>query len=100
MKQFREELKTDKGKAKIDKVRKLGDMAKKLGCTTAQLALAWCLKNPHVSTVITGASRASQVAENMKALEIEDKITPELYEEIEKILGNKPAEKNHFGRWV
>src|SRR5262252_6193042 len=46
---------------KIAKVRKLAPIARKLGCTLAQLALAWCLKNPHVSTVITGASRASQV---------------------------------------
>jgi aryl-alcohol dehydrogenase-like predicted oxidoreductase len=52
------------------KVRALADVAGELDCTLAQLALAWCTKNPHVSTVITGASRVEQVDENMKALEV------------------------------
>jgi voltage-dependent potassium channel beta subunit len=56
--------------AKIAVVRRLGPIAADLGCTMAQLALAWCLKNPHVSTVITGASRPAQVVENMKALAV------------------------------
>ena len=69
-------------------VAKLGDLAKELDCTTAQLAIAWCLKNPHVSTVITGASRVSQVSENMKALEIVPKLTPEIMAKIMEIVGN------------
>jgi voltage-dependent potassium channel beta subunit len=56
--------------AKIAVVRRLGPVAADLGCTMAQLSLAWCLKNPHVSTVITGASRPAQVVENMKALAV------------------------------
>ena len=56
--------------AKLAVVRRLAPVAADLGCTLAQLALAWCLKNPHVSTVITGASRPAQVVENMKALEV------------------------------
>jgi voltage-dependent potassium channel beta subunit len=52
------------------KVRKLADLAGELGCTLSQLALAWCAKNPHVSTVITGASRVEQVRENMGALDV------------------------------
>jgi len=56
----------------------------------AQLALAWCLKNPNVSTVITGASRAKQVSENMAALEIVPKLTDDVMEQIEAILENKP----------
>lgn len=99
MKRFRDELSTDAGKAKIEKVKKLAEIAKTLDCTTAQLALAWCLKNPNVSTVITGASRPSQVTENVKALEVEEKITDEVYSQIEKILANKPEAKNLFGRW-
>jgi voltage-dependent potassium channel beta subunit len=55
---------------KIAKVRKLKPIADELGCTLAQLSLAWCLKNPHVSTVITGASRPAQVRENMQALAV------------------------------
>lgn len=54
----------------IAKVRKLAPIADELGCTLAQLALAWCLVNPHVSTVITGASRVAQVRENMAALDV------------------------------
>jgi voltage-dependent potassium channel beta subunit len=56
--------------AQIAVVRRLAPIAADLGCTLAQLALAWCLKNPNVSTVITGASRPAQVAENMRALDV------------------------------
>ena len=69
-------------------VAKLGTLANELDCTTAQLAIAWCLKNPQVSTVITGASRVSQVGENMKALEIVPKLTPEIMAKILEIVGN------------
>ncbi|RLD04692.1 MAG: aldo/keto reductase [Chloroflexota bacterium] len=82
---------TDKeAQEQIQKVIKLSKVAKELSCTTAQLALAWCLLNPHVSTVITGASRSSQVEENMKALEIVDQLTADVVETIEGILDNKP----------
>jgi aryl-alcohol dehydrogenase-like predicted oxidoreductase len=60
------------------------------------MALAWCVKNPNVSTVITGASRPEQVQENMKALEIADRITPEVTETIEGILGNRPEGAKNF----
>ena len=69
-------------------VAKLGTLANELDCTTAQLAIAWCLKNPQVSTVITGASRVSQVGENMKALEIVPKLTPEIMAKIQEIIGS------------
>lgn len=72
-------------KARNDAVAKLGGIAQELGCTTAQLALAWCLKNPNVSTVITGASRVSQVHENMKALEVAGKIDDALKSRIESL---------------
>ena len=73
-------------KAKNRAVSSLGDVAKELGCTTAQLALAWCLRNPRVSTVITGASRVSQVEENLKAIDIVPKLTPALLERIDGIV--------------
>jgi aryl-alcohol dehydrogenase-like predicted oxidoreductase len=60
-------------------------VARELGCTLAQLALAWCLKNPHVSSVITGASRPAQVVENMKALDVVPKLTAEVMARIEAI---------------
>jgi len=75
---------------KIDKVQQLQLIADELGCTLAQLGLAWCLTNPNVSTVITGASRAEQATENMKALEIAPMLTPEILERIEGVLGNRP----------
>jgi voltage-dependent potassium channel beta subunit len=59
-------------------VAKLTEIAQSLGCSTAQLAIAWCAKNPNVSTVITGASRLSQLAENMKSLEVMAKLTPDV----------------------
>jgi voltage-dependent potassium channel beta subunit len=74
---------------RIATVRNLQPIADELGCSLAQLALAWCLKNPNVSTVITGASRASQVGENMKALDISKQLTPELMERIEGVLSPK-----------
>ena len=72
---------TDAGK--IAQVEKLRPIAGDLGCTISQLALAWCLKNPNVSTVITGASRVSQVHENMKALEVLPKLTAEIVKAVE-----------------
>ena len=75
---------------RIEKVRKLQPIADELGCSLAQLGLAWCLTNPNVSTVITGASRAAQVTENMKALEVAPKLTPEILDAIEGVLENKP----------
>jgi len=68
---------------------KLSALALELGCTTAQLAIAWCLKNPRVSTVITGASRIGQVAENMRALEVAAKLTPEVMARINDIVGSQ-----------
>ena len=76
---------------KIGKVKELGAIAQELGCSSAQLAIAWCLKNPNVSTVITGASRVSQVDENMKSLDLVEKLTAEVMEKIENILQNKPS---------
>lgn len=76
---------------RLDKVRRLGQVADDLGCTTAQLALAWCLQNPNVSTVITGASKPHQVQENMEAIEMVDQIDAETRERIENILDNQPS---------
>ena len=70
-------------------VSKLATVAQDLGCTTAQLAIAWCLKNPHVSTVITGASRVEQVAENMKALAVAAHLTPDVMARIQAIIGEE-----------
>ncbi len=80
----------------IEKVKMLMPIADELGFSVAQLALAWCLKNPNVSTVITGASRASQVVENMQALECAEKLSPEVMARIETVLNNKPEAEENF----
>jgi voltage-dependent potassium channel beta subunit len=79
---------------KLARVRALEPIAKELDCTLSQLSLAWCLKNPFVSTVITGASRVGQVHENMKAVEVEPKLTPEILERIAKIFGIEKKEND------
>jgi voltage-dependent potassium channel beta subunit len=83
---------TDAGN--IEKVRQLTPLAAELGISLAQLGLAWCLKNPNVSTVITGASHVRQVQENMKAVHAVEKLNPEVMARIEEILGNKPVDED------
>jgi voltage-dependent potassium channel beta subunit len=72
--------------ARLRQVRALAPIARELNCTLAQMSLAWCLKNPHVSTVITGASRPAQVVENMKAQDVVPKLTPEVLAKIEAVV--------------
>jgi len=97
---LREELLSGKGMNGLEekdldtifkKLDGLKPIAEKLGCTLAQLALAWCIKNPNVSTVITGATKESQLIENINALEVVPKLTDQIMEEIEKVLNNKPT---------
>jgi len=78
---------------KINKVKKLVPIAKELGCTMAQLALAWCAKNPNVSTIITGASRVDQVKENLKALDFVPKLKDDVMKRIDEIVGKPEAEE-------
>lgn len=77
-------------KQTLEKVSKLTKLADQSGMSLTHMALAWCLKNENVSTVILGASKTSQLKENLKAAEHKDKLTPDLMEAIEKILDNKP----------
>lgn len=75
----------------IAKVRELAKLASELGITTGQLAIAWCLKNPDVSTAIIGASRPEQVVENVAAADHVDQLTPDVMARIEAILAAAPA---------
>ncbi|KAI9610756.1 hypothetical protein KEM48_004785 [Puccinia striiformis f. sp. tritici PST-130] len=87
------------GRAEIEKVKKLTQFAKdKLGCSVGQLALAWAASHNHVSTVILGATKPEQLKENFGALQIIDKLTPEIKEEIESIMDNKPVHPPTYGR--
>jgi len=95
---LKDRLESDEGRQQRDKVKRLKPIADDLGVTRAQLALAWALANPNVSTVITGASRAEQVRENMKALEVSERLTPDVLESIEGVLANRPAPLESFGR--
>jgi voltage-dependent potassium channel beta subunit len=87
---LRSRLEGPEAEAQIDKVRQLTRIADELGCTMAQLAIAWCLANPNVSTVITGASKPEQVRENMKAMDAVEKLSPEVLDRIEEIVDNRP----------
>lgn len=89
-------LETERGKEKLKKVQKLSEISDNLGVPMVQFALAWCLKNPNVSTVITGASKAEQVTQNMKAIDIVDKLTPDVMERIEEVLNNKPKPEPNY----
>lgn len=75
---------------RLEKVRSLNDIANDLGTSLAKLAIAWCAKNPNVSTVILGASKLKHLKETLTALEIIPLITKEVEEKIEKVLDNKP----------
>ena len=75
---------------RIRKVKELGELAKKMDVSLASLAIAWCINNPHVTTAILGATKKEQLAENLKAPEVLNKLTPEIIERIENILQNKP----------
>jgi voltage-dependent potassium channel beta subunit len=74
----------------IEKVRELTVFAKELGMSMPQLGVAWCNANPNVSTVILGASKVSQLEENLKVVDLMDKMTPEVMAKIDEILDNTP----------
>jgi voltage-dependent potassium channel beta subunit len=80
----------------LNKVEGLKSIAKELGVPLAQMALAWVAKNPHVSSVITGATKEHQVVENMKSLEVIPKLTPEVMEKIEQVIKSKPEEPRTY----
>ncbi len=87
---LREIFESDEGQSRLAKTRQLTAISTELGTNMARLAIAWCIKNPHVSTVITGASSVEQVHDNMKALEVVPLLTEDVMESIEAVLDNKP----------
>ncbi len=76
---------------RLEKVRQLKVISDGLGVSLAQMAIAWCLKNPNVSTAILGASKTEQLEDNLRALDIMENLTPEVLEHIETIMCNKPV---------
>lgn len=92
---LRRRLESPEGQKKVETTRRLKPIAEQLGCSTAQLAIAWCLKNPNVNTVILGATSVKQLRENLNALGFVPQLTPDVMDQIEEILDNKPkAETN------
>lgn len=89
-------LEGESGQEKLNKVSELAGLSEELDISMPQLALAWCLKNPNVSTVITGASKPEQVRQNMKAVEVSEKLTDNVMDRIEDILDNKPEAPQDF----
>lgn len=85
---FKEEV--EKGGDMLERVAKLEPIAKELGATTGQLALAWTLKHPNVSSAIIGATSVEQVEENLKAVGLVDKIDRGVMDRIDEVLGNRP----------
>ena len=76
---------------RLQKVKDLNGLAAKLGTSMAKMAIAWCLKNPNVSTVILGASKPHHLEETLTSFEILPLLTKDVMEEVENILGNKPV---------
>ncbi|MBL0074148.1 MAG: aldo/keto reductase [Bacteroidetes bacterium] len=76
---------------RIEKARKIKKIADQLNVSMVKLSLAWCLKNPNVSTVILGASKTSQLTENFEALDVVALLTPDVMDAIDAVLDNKPV---------
>ena len=93
---LKKSLESPEGKAKIEKVKKLAVLAKEIGLPVHHMALLWCNANPNVSTVILGASKKSQLVDNLKALDSKSKMTPDVMQKIEEILQNKPEPPRAF----
>jgi aryl-alcohol dehydrogenase-like predicted oxidoreductase len=90
MEWLKERILSDEGQANLQKARMLNDFALELGISLPQLAVAWCLKNKHVSTVMLGASKLEQLKETIKSNEYQQISSTEIENRLEEILQNKP----------
>ncbi|CAG8771780.1 7168_t:CDS:2 [Cetraspora pellucida] len=90
MRRLRDGLLSEEGRIKIEKIKKLKAV------TSAQLAIAWCIKQPNINTVITGASKPEQMEENIQAVKLACRLTPDVLKEIEDILNNKSSSQFNF----
>jgi voltage-dependent potassium channel beta subunit len=93
---LRERFENEEGRQRIATAARLAPIAERAGASLAQLAVAWCLANPNVSTVILGASKRAQLEETLGALAVLPRLTPELREAIEAVVGNKPELPEQF----
>ncbi|MFM2356446.1 MAG: hypothetical protein RLZZ528_2182 [Pseudomonadota bacterium] len=93
---LRDEITSPDGQKKVEKAARLSKLAAEAGLSLPHMALAWCLRNPNVSTVILGASRISQLQDNLKALDALPKLTPDLLQAIEDIVQTRPAPPRRY----
>jgi voltage-dependent potassium channel beta subunit len=93
---LKEKWSNETGRAQLAQVAELTDLADEIGLSMTHLALNWCLANRHVSTVILGASRLSQLKDNLAALEHKGKLTPDVMARIDEIVGNKPEAPQRY----
>ncbi|KAM9782453.1 voltage-gated potassium channel subunit beta-2 isoform X2 [Syngnathus acus] len=90
---LRERVNSEEGRRQLAKIKELHLLADRLGCTAAQLAIAWCLRSEGVSSVLLGVSNTDQLLENLGALRILSQMTPQTVTEMDAVLGNKPHSK-------
>ena len=93
---LREQFESEKGRTRLAQIRGLQGIADGAGMSLTHLALAWCLRNPRVSTVILGASRLSQLQDNLAAMDAVEKLTPDVMEAIEAVVNNKPEAPRRY----
>lgn len=87
---LKDKILSEEGRRQQGKIREVATIAERIGCSLSQLAIAWCLKNENVHSVLLGASTVDQLYENIQALQYLPKLTPSIMAEIDKLLGNKP----------
>uniref|UniRef100_A0A8C1JVI1 Potassium voltage-gated channel, shaker-related subfamily, beta member 1 a n=1 Tax=Cyprinus carpio TaxID=7962 RepID=A0A8C1JVI1_CYPCA len=93
---LKDKIVSEDGRKQQAKLKELGHIAEKLGCTLPQLAVAWCLRNEGVSSVLLGTSNAEQLTENLGAIQVLPKMTSHVVSDIDHILGNRPYSKKDY----
>uniref|UniRef100_A0A672FF37 Voltage-gated potassium channel subunit beta-1 n=1 Tax=Salarias fasciatus TaxID=181472 RepID=A0A672FF37_SALFA len=93
---LKDRILSEEGSRQQLKVKELQAVAERLGCTLPQLAIAWCLRNDGVNAVLLGASRADQLMDNIRAVQVLPKLSLSVVSEVDGILGNKPNSKKDF----
>ncbi|XP_076035837.1 potassium voltage-gated channel subfamily A regulatory beta subunit hyperkinetic isoform X2 [Oratosquilla oratoria] len=88
---LKDKASTEDGRKQQNRLRELGNMAERIGCTITQLSIAWCLKNENIHCILIGATSVEQLLENMNALQVVPKLKPEHLQEVDRILENKPV---------
>uniref|UniRef100_A0A8D3AUW6 Voltage-gated potassium channel subunit beta-2 n=1 Tax=Scophthalmus maximus TaxID=52904 RepID=A0A8D3AUW6_SCOMX len=93
---LKDKILSEEGRRQQAKLKELQAIAERLGCTLPQLAIAWCLRNEGVSSVLLGASNTDQLMENIGAIQVLPKLSSSINHEVDSILGNKPYSKKDY----